>query len=121
MRESSEKNKDWRISQEFSQLKKLLKDIPKDKFKAAEGLMQRAAFMRINLEELEKDINENGTMEMFSQTKDVEYERERPATRIYNATVKNYQAICRQLFDMLPQETAKVEADELMGFVKRAK
>lgn len=116
----SDLTKDTRIKKEIGRLKRLLKEIPPDRMKAAEGLVKRIAFMQITLEDLEEDINANGTVEMFSQTPGVEYERERPATRIYNTTIKNYTSACKQLFDMLPEDKPKPDADELMAFVKGA-
>jgi len=89
--------------------------------KAVEGLIKRIAFMQVMLEDLEADINQNGTVEVFSQTPGIEYERERPAARIYNTTIKNYTSACKQLFDLLPNDKPKPEADELMAFLKGAK
>lgn len=116
----SDFTKDARIKKEIGRLKRILKEIPHDRMKAAEGMVKRIAFMQITLEDLEADINANGTVEMFSQTAGVEYERERPATRIYNTTIKNYTTACKQLFDMLPDGKPKSDADELMAFVKGA-
>lgn len=118
---AAEKTKQQRINAEYNRLKKLLKQIPESKLKAADGIIRRAAFMRITLEDLEADINEHGTTELFSQTEGIEYERERPATRIYNTTIKNYTTACKQLFDLLPEDKPKVDADELMQFVKGAR
>jgi len=110
--------KDARIKKEIGRLKRLLKEIPPDRLKVADGLVKRIAFMQVTLEDLETDINANGTVEMFSQTPGVEYERERPVTRIYNTTIKNYTTACKQLLDLLPENKPKPEADELMQFVK---
>jgi hypothetical protein len=107
-----------RIKKEITKLRKLLKDIPKDQMRAAEGIVQRVAFMQVTLEDLEDDINDNGTVESFSQTEGIEYDRERPAVRIYNATIRNYTSACKQLFDLIPDDKPKPEADELMGFLK---
>lgn len=114
-----EMTKDQRIRRVYLKLRRLLKNIPDEKRKAAEGLMHRLAFMQVTLEDLEADINEYGTVESFSQTEGIEYDRERPAARIYNTTFRNYANACKQLFDLLPEgEKPKVE-DELMNFVKK--
>jgi hypothetical protein len=110
-----------RIKRESTRIKRLLKEVPAEKLKAADGVIKRVAFMHATLEDLEADINEYGTTEMFSQTAGVEYERERPATRIYNATIKNYQAACKQLFDLIPEAPKSTESDELMSFLKKVK
>lgn len=114
--------RDKRIKKTISQLKKLLKDqkITDDKLKTANGIIQRVAFMQITLEDLEKDINENGTTEIFSQTPGVEYRRERPASAIYNRLIKNYTMACKQVFDLLPDNKSTdipKDGEKLLKFI----
>jgi len=101
MPNSADVSREDRIKKEFARLRRLLKNVPKDKLSAATGIIQRAAFMAITLEDLEADINENGTVESFMQG-DYEYDRQRPAAQLYNTTVKNYTATCKQLTDLIP-------------------
>jgi proline dehydrogenase len=107
-----------RKKKEMQKLKKLISKVPDDKKQMASNVANRIAFMQITLEDLERDILENGYSEMFSQQKDVSYERERPAVRIYNATIKNYAAACKQLVDLIPDSSGTEEKDELMAVVK---
>lgn len=116
-----ELTKAQRIRRVFLKLRRLLRSVPEERRKAAEGLMHRVAFMEVTLEDLEADINEHGTIERFSQTEGIEYDRERPSARIYNTTFRNYGNACKQLFDLLPAgEKTPAKEDELMSFVKRA-
>ena len=90
--------KQKRIKKELSKLKKVYKDIPKDKMIIVDGLINRAAFMRISLEDMELDIHKDGFVEMFSQSETQSpYERERPVARLYNSMNKNYQSIIKEL------------------------
>ena len=90
--------KQKRIKKELSKLKKIYKDIPKDKMIIVDGLINRAAFMRISLEDMELDIHKDGFVEMFSQSEtQTPYERERPVARLYNSMNKNYQSIIKEL------------------------
>jgi hypothetical protein len=99
-----EKPKDKRISGEVRKLRKLFRDLPKDTLILLDGLIRRAAYMKISLEDYECDLNESGYVEPFSQSEKVEpYDRERPVARLYNSTVKNYQTIMKQLADSLPE------------------
>lgn len=107
-----------RIKKETQRLKRILNKVPEDKKRLAENVARHISFMQITLEDLERDILENGYSEMFSQQKDIVYERERPAVRIYNATIKNYAAACKQLVDLIPATQAVEEKDELMAMVK---
>lgn len=102
-----------RITSEKRRLKKFLTDVSPDKKKAADGLISRAAFMLVTLEEYEKDLITNGHTEMFSQSPNTDpYERERPVARLYNSLIKNYQACMKTLFDMLPEKPADSSGDD---------
>lgn len=69
------KTKDSRIKAEKARLKTLYDNLPESRHKLAEGLIERAAFMRVELEELEEDLKENGWVEMFSQGNQVRLSR----------------------------------------------
>jgi hypothetical protein len=112
------KKKEMTEKSEISRLNKIYKSLPKNQFAVVQGLIVEAARLRIRLEELWKDIQENGETEPFCQGKDaVPYERERPASRTYTATNKSYQAIIKQLNDLCPPDQDKNELDE---FIKAA-
>jgi hypothetical protein len=113
-----ELTKDERILREEKRLRKSYKDLPKDKMQVVDGLIRRAAYMRVTLEDMEKDLDENGFVEMFTQSEKTEpYERERPVARLYNTMNKNYQSIIKQLSDLLPKEDPKEEDDGFESFV----
>jgi len=110
--------KDERIKKEERRLKRIYKNIDKDNKAIIEGLIQRAAYMRVTLEEWEKDIMENGCIEMFTQSQNTPpYERERPVARLYNTMNKNYQSIIKQLSDLVPKPEPKQEDDGFDEFV----
>lgn len=93
-----------RVTAEEKRLRKTYEKLQKDQMVIADGLIRRAAFMRVTLEDYEADLYLNGSVEMFSQTdKAAPYERERPVARLYNSLNKNYQSIIKQLADMLPK------------------
>ncbi len=118
MAKNQDMTRDERIKKEENRLKRIYKDIGKENKGIIEGLIQRAAYMRITLEDWEKDIMENGYIEMFSQSEKTEpYERERPVARLYNTMNKNYQSIIKQLSDLVPKETKVVEDDGFDDFV----
>lgn len=99
-----ELTKDERISKEEKRLRKSYKEIPKDVMTVADGLIRRAAYMRVTLEDYEIDLDAKGYVELFSQSEKTDpYERERPVARLYNTMNKNYQSIIKQLADLLPK------------------
>ena len=110
--------KDERIKKEERRLKRIYKNIDKDNKAIIDGLIQRAAYMRVTLEDWENDIDENGYVEMFTQSEKTDpYERERPVARLYNTMSKNYQSIIKQLSDLIPKQEAKKDDDGFDAFV----
>lgn len=106
-------SKDERISNEEKRLRKIYKNIPKDVTAIVDGLIRRAAFMRITLEEYEQDLSDNGYVEMFTQSEKTNpYERERPVARLYNSMNTNYQKIIKQLSDLLPKPAKPNNEDD---------
>ncbi len=113
----AKKTKKNRIKDEKDRLDKLYADMPADKKMIAEGLVERAAFMRIELDDLELDLRENGWTEPFSQGGPT-YDRARPQGQSYNTLNANYQKIMKQLDAMLPPPVPpKQEGDGFDDFV----
>lgn len=121
MRLYTEEEKQKQIKKEITKLRRLFKNLPKDKQKAAEGLLQEAAFMKATLEETRHIIDQEGILEHFEQGAQ-KFLREHPATKVYNTMINRYATVCKQLFDMVPDhEAGKQAEDELMAFVKKAR
>lgn len=100
---------------EIARLKKIYADLPANKLAVAQGLIVQAARLRVRLDQLWTDIQENGATELFSQSEKSEpYERERPAARMFTATDKNYQSIIKQLNELTPPSVAKSKLAEMM-------
>lgn len=118
MASKKELTRDEKIKKEISRLNRIYKNIDKDNKAIVEGIIQRAAYMRITLEEWEKDIIENGYCEMFTQSEKTEpYERERPVARLYNTMNKNYQSIIKQLSDLVPKYEPTPKDDGFEDFI----
>lgn len=101
----AKKTKEGRIRAELKRLAQNYTDLLPAKKAIADGLLKRAAFMRIELEDLEADLLENGWTELFSQGKQQEpYARARPQGQTYNSVNANYQKIIKQLDAMLPKD-----------------
>ncbi len=97
--------REQRIGKEERRLLRLFREMEETRKKTVLGLIRRAAFMRISLEDLEEYLNENGFTEMFSQSEKQEpYLRERPEAKIYATLNAGYQKIMKQLTDLLPKE-----------------
>lgn len=111
----AKKKKTGRIKAEEQRLQEIYAELSPAKKEIAQGLIQRAAFMRIEMEDLEEDLAKNGWVEKFQQGNQEPYNRARPQGQTYNAINGNYQKIIKQLDAMLPREEPK-SREENDGF-----
>lgn len=90
------KTKEERIRSEKTRLNKQYKELAADKRALAAGLIEQAAFLRVELADLAENIRENGWTEPFQQAKGMEpYDRARPQGQAYQSAVANYQKSLR--------------------------
>src|SRR5690606_5161798 len=119
MRTWTEEQKARAIKRELTRLRKVFADMPEDRKRIVEGLIQEAAFMRATLEETREVIDREGVLEHFEQGAQ-RFMREHPATKVYAAMVNRYSSVVKQLLDQLPDGGKQAaEGDDLMAFVKR--
>ena len=118
MGQKKELTKAERIAKERRRLTGLFRAVEERKKKTVLGLIERAAFLRVTLDELEENLREGGTTEQFSQGNQEPYTRERPESRIYATLNANYQKIIKQLTDLLPKDEPgpKQEGDAFDAF-----
>jgi len=117
MAKKNDLSKEKRITKEEERLRYIYRDVEEDNKSIIQGLINRAAYMLITLEDWENDIDNNGYIEMFTQSeKTAPYERERPVIRLYNTMNKNYQSIIKQLTDLVPKKVEKPESDGFDDF-----
>lgn len=105
------------IETERKRLLRIYSKIDANKKNTVLGLIERAAFMRVKLKELEKDINIYGFTELFQQGEQEPYKRQRPEAQIYCSLNTGYQKIIKQLSDLLPKQEVKVESDGFDNFL----
>ncbi|WP_243157551.1 hypothetical protein [Clostridium sporogenes] len=111
--------KNVEISKEMKKLKKILKEVPKDRQPIAQNLYSELIFMEKTLVKLKNQIEEEGPTAMFKQGKQ-EFLREHPALKGYNTTIQRYSLIYKQLTDLLPPTTGTDKTDPLIDFIKGA-
>lgn len=110
--------KDKRIKKEETRLNAIYKDIEDKKKSTVAGLIQRVAYMRVTLEDFEKDLDKNGFTELFQQgEKQSPYQRKRPVADLYNTMNTAYQKSIKQLTDLLPKDSTKEEDDGFNDFI----
>lgn len=119
-----EKTKDELIKAEERKLKRIFKDIPKDKQSMCGNLIQNAAFMAVTLKELQADINETGAIITAPGGNGYDITKENPAHRSYTTMIGKYSAVIKQLSDLLPDSKAdgiRAAGESLAGFIAAGK
>ena len=117
MSKSAKISKKTRIQKENKRLRARYENLPEDTLDIIDGLIDRAAYMRVTIDEMEEDIDYKGRVEMFSQSEYQEpYERERPVVKQYIQMSRNYQSIIKQLDDKLPKAIIETGGDDFDDF-----
>lgn len=113
------KDKEKLIRKEKTKLNKIFKNINKDRLKVVEKLIDSASFMSVTLQDLEKEINKNGTVSEYKNGENQYGTKKSPEVEVYNTIVKNYTSIIKQLLDQLPQSESDPLHDggELAEFI----
>jgi hypothetical protein len=90
---------------ETERLLAIYDNLPPKRFAVAQGLIEQAARIRVNLDKLSADIAVNGMTELFQQSDKVEpYKKTRPEADLFIKLDKNYQSIIKQLNDMIQND-----------------
>lgn len=119
MASKKEKTKEERIQTERRRLIRIYKDLDSKKRLTVEGIIDRAAHMRVTLEDWADYLDENGFVEPFQQGEQAPYERKRPTADLYNTMNTAYQKAIKQLTDLLPKDVPPPrDEDDFDDFVK---
>ena len=79
-------------------------------------LILNAVFMEEQLTKLQAEIRANGVVSEYKNGENQYGTRKSPEVDVYNAMIKNYTSVIKQLGDLLPE--APPPADELTQFLK---
>lgn len=107
-----------RQKKEQNRIKKIYKNLPKERLEIAKKLIERAAYMLVSLEDMEQKISEDGLVVTMPQGS-YEIERAHPLLQPYNAMVKNYNATIKQLNEMSPNSETEKAGQALMMFATK--
>lgn len=107
MANKTEKTKEQRIKSENTRLKGIFKDLDENKKKIVTPLIQKAAFMHVELEELQKTIEEEGCVCEYKNGANQYGTKKSPEVDVYNTMIKNYTAIIKTLTEIAPAAPKK--------------
>lgn len=92
---------DEAVRMEYDRLIKLFKTAPKDRLSLARKLISRAAFLAVTIDELEKDILENGYEQEYQNGENQKGMKKSAAADLHVSYSKNLFAVMKQLNEML--------------------
>ena len=105
------------IKKEITRLKRIYKNINKDKLDTVNSLIEEVAFMTMALKDLRETVNREGTKEEYRNGENqwgtkqsVEYDQ-------YLKTIDKHMKAIKQLTDLLPKDIPKVESDGFDKFI----
>ncbi len=101
--ENDDLTKEEKIKKEIRRLSGLFTKIDAKAKKAVKSLIENAAFMAITLQDLQDTINEKGVIEEYQNGANQHGFKKSSEVEIYNAMIKNYSSIIKQLTDLLPK------------------
>lgn len=99
----------------IDELKNVFTELNDNRSKLALSLLDKAEFLEQTLQNLKSEVIKFGVITTMCQGT-YEIDRENPALKAYNVTVKNYTSVIKQLNDMLPAENAASKDDGFEDF-----
>ena len=108
MAEKKEKTKEQKIKTEKNRLKRIFKNSDENKKSLVTPLIEKAAFMSVELDELQEVIENEGWTSEYKNGANQYGTKKRPEAETYIALSKNYAAIIKQLTELVqPAERKK--------------
>lgn len=98
----SKSTKEKRIQEEIDRLTVFYEDIDEMERAVVTPLVKNAAFMKITLEDLQKQINEEGPVDTYQNGEGQFGKKQSAALQSYNSLIKVYTNVTKQLFRNLP-------------------
>ena len=95
---------------EMRKLKRIFKEIPENKKKIVEKLIDNAAFMAEQLGHLQTDIEEKGYISEYQNGENQFGTKKSPEVEVYNTMIKNYTTVIKTLCDLLPESNGELNA-----------
>ena len=96
--------KDQRIKREIARLKRVFRDLDKNKLQTVESLIKNAAFMAVSLEELQEIINAEGYTVEYQNGENQKGTKQSDAVKTHIAMTKNHASIIKQLTYLVPPD-----------------
>jgi len=107
MATKKEKTKEQRIKNEKTRLKGIFKDLDENKRKLVTPLIEKAAFMSVELDDLQAKLEKDGWTSEYQNGQNQWGTKKSPEAETYIALSKNYAAVIKQLTELVPAAKRK--------------
>lgn len=104
MATKKELTKEQKIHKEELRLKKVFKNLDKNKLQTVQSLIRNAAFMAVSLEELQEIINAEGYIVEYQNGANQSGTKQSDAVKTHIAMTKNHASVIKQLCELVPPE-----------------
>lgn len=106
-----------RIEEEKKKLTRQFTQLDNKTKKVLSSLIDNAAFMTIELQDLQENIKKNGVTCEYQNGANQWGTKKSPEVEVYNSMIKNYVTIMKQLSDLLPKGSSKTIKDPFDDFL----
>ena len=103
----TEKTKEQKINAEKRRLRSIFKELEENKRKLVTPLIEKAAFMSVELDALQEIIEQDGWTSEYKNGENQYGTKLSPEADTYIALSKNYAAVIKQLVDIVPEAKRK--------------
>ena len=107
MEKKKELTKEERIKKEKNRLKKIFKNLDENKKQLVTPLIEKVAFMSVELDILQEKIQADGWTSEYQNGANQWGTKKSPEAETYIALSKNYAVVVKQLTDLVPAEERK--------------
>jgi len=111
----AELTKEKRIQAEYKRMKELFSAMPANELNFCDPLLQNAAFMYATLQDLQKEINQNGVTDEYQNGANQSGTKASANLQAYNSTAKVYNALMDKLSAKLPKEVRQSRLAAMMN------
>lgn len=115
----AKKSQETLIKERIEELQSSFADMATEKMKIVYPMLVRLAKMEFYLKDLEKQIDDTGFVEIYTNGPNQSGTRESIVSRSYSTVIKNYNSLVRTLLTQMPEEERKEISDGLDEFLQR--
>lgn len=101
-----------RIIKEKDRLMSIFSTLDENELQVAEGLIDQVCFMFVILEDLQKAIDQNGSVGEYKNGKDQFGTKQSAELQAYNQTLRSYNAVMAKLLKIVPQKPKHIETPQ---------